>query len=1645
MTTSNLRAPTPEVSESLENLVEVLDKLKSTLGYGDDMQEIENILNQLQDEKAELHRYAEEAILEAQRIRDENEVLVERVHDAEQAALEAKINVVIAENNKLQEIAAEFDRSILEIKLAEAEDAINEAAALRERITELEEENAGLTTTLREIRSSSQQLQALAALESRAVASAAAQAAALGLPSSPTSKLIGSGDTTPREAPSLYATPKPSSLPGGRTAPPAGNPPADEPGATAYISAAGGGEDYVGKDPARLADQLVAATGGAGAATEGGIVSHAAKLLRGYAAIDAELATQRAECERLRGEVDRMQETMSSKTFKAPSAWAEREVKYRQDKKIWEEEKRAMESNMTALRIGGGGGITAGGAALVAGGGGDGDGRLVELEAALLQARREKDGALAQLHELQLSMRVDGEFGKDGVRESPYKGPNAAEALGAAAFADKSVIMGKLEELEGENRKLRGELGAVRPVNLRLAVDGAHRHNNNNSNRGNDKDATQLMALQRDLEKAAVEKTALQAQVHAAKGGVISVEEVETIRQQLVEAECVRDRLAGELHGLKIVASTTDSSTGTFSDDGRIQELTSRLATAETEAARMQSALDDAEQYSQATAAASSAVLLQLNIKDGTAHNKDDAPTTTTTFTTTNHHHPVVAAALFSGEGMSGQLAALNEQLARARVNRQALQEEMSKKTDDIDGDRESNSSQLQVSYDKTRATETKLVAELAVLRQHDKGATTSSSNEDMTAAMSEQLTASRAVYEAMSKQIASLEMKLKQQREETIAAESIVLNITAGGDSTSSDNGELEEAKMQLEEAKHKEQLLLVQLADLRPITLNLAVKDQQQRSQVSAPAAVVAAEDNTVQIAAAAASSALQHQIKALEQQLKRQKASKEGLQEALKQTTAAPFPGSGSKNNTSPGATAALELALAKERLREEILMSRLDNLKDPAVQSQQSSDAAAASLVNTLQGKIAALHSQVAERKRESSVLKAELAEKVQLDNGDRRHNNNSVVVELKMKLEEAKKREAIAVAQLQDLQPVKLHLAVAQAAENAHADTVNISFNLAGDAISGGDGIGGECDQNEAITQSLAAAREVYGSTQKQIDALQGRLTQHCALQAQLKEQTTTKAEIQTQLAVLQQTGASPSDDDAMARLQSELAEVESKEKQLVQEIAALQTVTTTTTSMEAGEVEGGDGEATAQQQEARLSESISSQLVASEMLRTGMQKQVAALKAAMVRAKAVSESNNASPEEAEAAKKKEEVLQARLENLQPVLDELEGLEQSAAATAAAVESSGIKLNINVADSSNNIISAELQEMLAAAEAREADLQSKLREAMATAPVSLRFNLVSGSSDNHHHHHSSAVTAPGGLSRNSSSVSLKYSPEQASQLARDRAAADAEWEEYAKNSDLSALQRTKAELETKVHMLEQKIAEADEDKAVLRQGVEAAIKTGDVNALTSLADRLKAGKSYLGGRISPVSKKLFRRPSSAGKKQPGGEDGGAPSSGGKGNSIKKSFAIKFGSKKPSSTNASPLPIAEEDDLDLHHVSTPMGAFNAAAAGGGGGDEYELLMEHLVATKVRLAESEGDRLESRRALIRAKEKQLEQVKTINELKAALSSVNGGNLSSEFGAGGEDELVGTTGTVKTEHATPGSEKKRGLRIPGIEINLR
>lgn len=50
----------------------------------------------------------------------------------------------------------------------------------------------------------------------------------------------------------------------------------------------------------------------------------------------AQLAEARNSNTQLQGEVEKLNDTVFSKTFRAPSAWAEREVKYKMEKKDWD-------------------------------------------------------------------------------------------------------------------------------------------------------------------------------------------------------------------------------------------------------------------------------------------------------------------------------------------------------------------------------------------------------------------------------------------------------------------------------------------------------------------------------------------------------------------------------------------------------------------------------------------------------------------------------------------------------------------------------------------------------------------------------------------------------------------------------------------------------------------------------------------------------------------------------------------------------------------------------------------------------------------------------------------------------------------------------------------------------------------------------------------------------------------------------------------------------------------------------------------------------------------------------------------------------------------------------------------------------------
>lgn len=52
--------------------------------------------------------------------------------------------------------------------------------------------------------------------------------------------------------------------------------------------------------------------------------------------LEAQLAEARSSNAQLQSEVEKLNNTVFSKTFRAPSAWAEREVKYKMEKKDWD-------------------------------------------------------------------------------------------------------------------------------------------------------------------------------------------------------------------------------------------------------------------------------------------------------------------------------------------------------------------------------------------------------------------------------------------------------------------------------------------------------------------------------------------------------------------------------------------------------------------------------------------------------------------------------------------------------------------------------------------------------------------------------------------------------------------------------------------------------------------------------------------------------------------------------------------------------------------------------------------------------------------------------------------------------------------------------------------------------------------------------------------------------------------------------------------------------------------------------------------------------------------------------------------------------------------------------------------------------------
>ncbi|KAL4420581.1 hypothetical protein ABPG75_010237 [Micractinium tetrahymenae] len=488
---TNAAAGAAVVSESLEGLVSAVDELKKSLGLGEqgvDLSAVEQYVARLRQENEEFQQFAEEAIVSAQRLRAERDDLQARL---EQVSLEATMGAALKETQKLKDVADEFERDLYQQKLAEAEARMAEAEALRERVAELEEENAGLTQTLNEFRQTTHQLQKLQSHELRRLQAvekgggSGAGSAGSGTPTCPGSVSGAPADAAPQQngtgPASAGSSPRAASGAGAATPRRSRRGSAAGGAAAAAAVVAAAEVSAEAAEATRIAEQLEDVAGGA----ESGLLADAAVALRELSRRDAELVTMQQENARLRAEVEELNDTMFSKTFKPPSAWAEREIKYKSEKKQWEEQHKELAARLAAL------------SSEVEAYRGTSktqqlEDRIQDLEARLLQSEREKDSVRAQLHEVQLSMRTEGEFGNAGKRLSPYKGPlgvlateghevqqlvdnlehasagtASPEVLGTSAAAQRlQGLAAQLQAAATENQALRRQLAEQQLVKV---------------------------------------------------------------------------------------------------------------------------------------------------------------------------------------------------------------------------------------------------------------------------------------------------------------------------------------------------------------------------------------------------------------------------------------------------------------------------------------------------------------------------------------------------------------------------------------------------------------------------------------------------------------------------------------------------------------------------------------------------------------------------------------------------------------------------------------------------------------------------------------------------------------------------------------------------------------------------------------------------------------------------------------------------------------------------------------------------------------------------------------------------------------------------------------------------------------------------
>ncbi|BDA47090.1 probable Laminin-like protein epi-1 at N-terminal half [Coccomyxa sp. Obi] len=313
--TSAKRAPTetPKLADSagassrVEQRLSVLAAKLALLKDGAAAPELDAAMQELQDEVAhlksveeEITGYAEKALAETERLSKENEELRKAQEDA---ALDRQMVKAMVEAEKLKAAGEAYKHDMLRAKVTELEADLQSTRHAAKR------EASSMSRALSEARN------AISAREKEA------QALKLEL------EKLKAAKSSPENGSAAQAN--------GSSNGPAESAELAEPSGTPLVS-----------EHEEIAVRLMAA-GPSG--VDQALLAAAAKALRDVSVLDKQLLRAREEKLKLAREVEDLNNTVFSKSFKAPSAWAEREVKYKMEKRDWDAESKKLRETIAKL------------------------------------------------------------------------------------------------------------------------------------------------------------------------------------------------------------------------------------------------------------------------------------------------------------------------------------------------------------------------------------------------------------------------------------------------------------------------------------------------------------------------------------------------------------------------------------------------------------------------------------------------------------------------------------------------------------------------------------------------------------------------------------------------------------------------------------------------------------------------------------------------------------------------------------------------------------------------------------------------------------------------------------------------------------------------------------------------------------------------------------------------------------------------------------------------------------------------------------------------------------------------------------------------------------------------------------------------